>query len=133
MISYASLLDENGQVDAYATGAYMQNAKGEYQLQKDEFILDCIKTELAPKFCRHCFRYFKVEGDVSAIQSVDIEVVAVRTVLGDSVYVWLCRKHCGAPLVKHIKVSLCSGCGENVGDLLKEFTDHFRRNRVFDG
>lgn len=74
-VVYANLIDQDGTLDTLTTGAYMQNDKGEYQLQKDEFVLDGKERQLAPKFSRYCFRYFEISGNIDAVSDVCVEVV----------------------------------------------------------
>ena len=71
-VVYSGNIYTDGRLNTGTTGAWMKNDNGEYQLQQDQFILDGKKREYAPKFCRHCFRYFEVDG---MIDSVVVEVI----------------------------------------------------------
>lgn len=64
-VTYAGKLDDNGELDALTTGSNMQNDRGENQLQTDRYLTDGTAKTVNPTFTRHCFRYFKVQGDIS--------------------------------------------------------------------
>jgi len=66
-IRYSGNLNEDFTLNTDTTGAWMKNDKNELQVQKDVFILDGQKREYVPKFCKHCFRYFEVVGNVDDI------------------------------------------------------------------
>lgn len=66
---------QNGQIDTFSSGAYMKNDRDENQLQQDRYILDGKKRRVCPEFCRYCFRYFEIEGNVD---EVVVEVVHTK-------------------------------------------------------